>query len=203
MTITIREIFDNLPEWDERRPNMENLCEALSIPYDWELEDLEEPFKVYEIAPWYCTDTWVGMRAVTIYDMPLAITFQSARKNDDEWRFVSNDMANRARATLTLKPRDVDLLDMNELVPLVYHVEYGAQLLSYTGTVEGRPAKVIKTFCYGGPALEETKDRPARAVAINKMSNIVVRFEDGEEQEIACRLFDIPLRLKKQLAVTA
>lgn len=204
MTITIREIFDRLPEWEGYECDYSSLCEALGLgslyPDNW--EELNTIFKMYPISPWYCTDTWVGGYAVTFENQPFAFMYQSARKNYQEWSFFSDELVAKARNILAEPMDGVRMLALDTAIDDYYTVNYGAQLLDYSGTVDGRPAEVVAIWDYGR-AFPATKNRPEYRNDSKRMSRILVRFEDGEEQEVECNKLHLPLRIVQPTAVTA
>lgn len=204
MTITIREIFDRLPKWDGYECDYSSLCEALGLghhyPDNW--EELDKIFKMYPVAPWYCTDTWVGGYAVTFEDQPFAFMYQSARKNNQEWSFFSDELVAKARNILAEPMDGVRMLALDTVVNDYYTVNYGSELLDYRGTVDGRPAEVIAKWDYGR-AFPASANRPETRKDIGKMSKILVRFDDGEEQEVECRKLRLPLRIVKSTADVA
>lgn len=58
-------------------------------------DGFETQFKVVRLHTWMCTDTRVGYFAHYYNDELIAITYQSARKSDKVWLWVSNETANR------------------------------------------------------------------------------------------------------------
>lgn len=204
MTITIREIFDRLPEWEGYECDYSSLCETLGLGphYPDNYDELDGLFKMYPISPWYCTDTWVGGYAVTFEGQPFAFMYQSARKNYQEWSFFSDELVEKARSVLAGPVESVRKLSLDTVIDDYYTVNYGSQLLDYSGTVDGRPAKVVAIWDYGR-SFPATETRPEYRNDSKRMSRILVRFDDGEEREVECNQLRLPFRIVQSTAVTA
>lgn len=67
-------------------------------------------------ATWICTDTQVGIAIYCLYQRPVIISFQSARKNDEEMYFLSESDANLVRSFMEgfLVPPDWPVIKMEE-----------------------------------------------------------------------------------------
>jgi hypothetical protein len=68
---------------------------GLSV-YGFEPE-FESRVKKHWLFKWLCTDTHVGLAVYYFDDEPLAVSFQPARKSDEEIKFVSKEIANKLR----------------------------------------------------------------------------------------------------------
>lgn len=160
----------------------------LSALWDWNMsEQLSTHLKGYWVAKWVCTDTWVGLVLWFLDGQPLGTTYKGARKNDYQIEFVSEEAAENLRTLMlhiinTSNKRTVSLIDMNEEVGDYYTVDYGSQLLTIHGTVNGLPATVIKTF----DSYNE----------IDLWRSVVVKTPLGEET-VNLADFHIPLPLKR------
>ncbi len=126
------------PHWVSLAP----LCEALGISEPW-TNDFDDRLKGYFLKKWYCTDTWVGIQAIYLDDFLVAMTYQSARKNDPEVHFVSQATANKLRKVLT-SHEPVKLIPKNEEIEPTYRIDYVNSLLDKEGYYKGKPVTVVR-----------------------------------------------------------
>lgn len=81
--------------------NFDVLGENLGLEYH-EYSDKDgsknDKLRRYFLAPWLCTDTWVGIR-VYFFDNEFAcVTYQDARKSSEEVRgWISKEMADKVK----------------------------------------------------------------------------------------------------------
>ena len=132
-------------------------------------KSIAQRLKYVFLAKWLCTDTWVGMRVYFLDDLPVAVTMQTARKNDEEVEFISASDAERMQRFLlelsqTEQP-SFKLCKLDEDIGENYTVAYGSQLLTKEGLYQGFPAKVQRTY-------DSMKD-------IDKWSVIEISYVDG------------------------
>lgn len=187
--MTLKEIIygvekpDN-PEWC----NLESILSEFEM-YSWpEKENTLLTSCFY--AKWYCTDTYVGGRVYFLGERPVAISWQSARKSDEKFTWVSKDAMIKTRDyLLTLFEDqayncDVDDIDMTQEMGIGYPVEYGSQLLTdeviHVPTSEN--VKVVKTW--------------DRMDDIKKWRYIEVEFEDGHTEEVFMDQILVPYNVK-------
>jgi hypothetical protein len=113
-------------------PNWEDLCAALDIQnYGFYSEDPR--LRAYHVVTWYCTDSYVGMRAYFLDDEFIGISEQIGRKYNQEFKFVSKDAADKTRDYVLslMKPKysEPNLLDLEEEVSGYYSIGYPSQIL--------------------------------------------------------------------------
>lgn len=106
--------------------------------------------KKHWIYNWYCTDTYVGLAAYYMDGEPVAVSFQSGRKSDEEIEFVSKEAATKVREFIVtlLEPEEPSypVANLDEELPDTYTVSYGEQLLTDTGRYQGQEVKVVHTY---------------------------------------------------------
>lgn len=80
---------------------MDELCELFGLnEYNLFLDYNNNPFKQYWIAPWYCTDTYVGHSALYVHDTFVAIMTQQSRKDNREFYWVGKEEIKLTKTTL-------------------------------------------------------------------------------------------------------
>lgn len=107
--------------------NMEDFRYEFDIHtcYDYDADrEFEKRVKKYWIHSWNCTDTWVGLAAYFFDDELVAVSYQSARKDDETFDWVSKEAAIKLRdfiVELNSPARDYKIVnldeDMSGLVP--------------------------------------------------------------------------------------
>jgi hypothetical protein len=118
---------------------------------------VEKGFYICPIAQWLCTDTWVGYEAVFFKDQPLAITYQSARKNNTKyfWIVPINEVRNLVMKHIdaeidTVSISQIGLDDDISMVPGLkengIHVVYSGQVVNSQVIFNGRLVDVVKKY---------------------------------------------------------
>jgi hypothetical protein len=146
---------------------------------------------------WYCTDTWVGMRVFVFDREVVAFSMQTARKNDEEFEFVSKEAYDKVKdfiRSFTNEPEDeVPLIDPEEKVldSEYYKIEYEGQLIRHTfhhtaildgETVTVPPKKILIDF--------------KKYHILNNKVNII--HNDGREEEVDVDRLKFPVMCLKK-----
>ena len=87
----------------------------------------------YYLSHWYCTDTWVGMKVYFFDDEPICVSYQPARKDDEEFSWISKESFNKVKdfyISLYRDKNNIDLINLEEEYGEGYNIEYSEQLLS-------------------------------------------------------------------------
>lgn len=166
----------------------------LGIEAHWlPTEPISQRLKYVYLVKWYCTDTWVGTKVYFLDDIPVAISYQSGRKSDEEIDFLSLNDVQRMRDFIfslmqdTEKDDKIMVCDLNKEIAEYYQVDYGSQLLTKEGFYQGRHAQVVQTW-------DGYKD-------INSWRKIRIEYKNEHgntlEEIIDLSEFDIPLNLMK------
>lgn len=105
----------------------------------------------YPIKVWYCTDQHVGMYAIYFDGEPVGYSYQSARKNSEEYNWTSSDAAKRVRDYIFSLNRDdskFNIIDGDDELEEEFAV-CGESRLSDDGFYQGNPATalVYYTWC--------------------------------------------------------
>lgn len=160
--------------------------------------------QVYYLAPWYCTDTWVGADVYYLDDRPLAYSFQSARKSKPVFQYVDRDVHRDAReyvATLVDDVTTVKFIDPEEDFPETYRVGYREQLLTDRGYVDGRAVMYDRVATREWLEANRSKMSsygftfPGADSETYKESIIVIEYADETQEAIDIARFEIPLRI--------
>lgn len=68
--------------------------------YEVDYEVFQSAVKTFWIKKWLCTDTYVGYSVIVLNGEPVAVTRQTARKNDKDVFFLSADHASKMHSWL-------------------------------------------------------------------------------------------------------
>jgi hypothetical protein len=187
MKTTLRKLiseidFNNKEIQDE--PDFSRLGNIFNI-YDLHYSN-DTRLKSYFIRKWYCTDSYVGLKAYFLDGEFIATSWQSGRKMDEEFTFVSKEKALKLKIYLeSLVEEDsgvglIDLFkekDLDEEISNTFKIEYNSQILHRTGLLKGERVEILKKR-YSW----EDKENYFHTVKIKK--------QDGIIEEIDCRELD-------------
>jgi hypothetical protein len=184
----LKDIFKNALKTDANShyPHIEEFSSALGMPHICWDNRFAERVKGYWVAPWYCTDEYVGMAVYFLDDKPLAVSIQTGRKSSAEYEFYSHEAA-KACINFILELQgeteyNYSVANLEEdHKQNIYHVSCGSQLLTDVGYYNGDKVKVVETF----QKMDE----------VSNWSFVVVENETGEKIKISLKEFDIPYRL--------
>ena len=184
-TTTLKKLISEIDfnnKYVEDSPDWETLSSIFNI-YDLSWRE-DTRLKCYFIKKWYCTDSYVGIRAYFLDNEFIAISNQTGRKMDEEFSFVSKEVGLKLKTYLESLVEDqdsnLDIIDedfLNAEIPLTYKIEYNSQILHKQGFLNSEKVEIIKTR-YSW----EEKDKYFHTVEI-KLTN-------GKKQEIDCRELD-------------
>lgn len=140
---------------------------------------------MFFIKKWYCTDSYVGIRAYFLDDEFLAISNQIGRKMDEDFSFVSESLANKLKIyleSLVFQENQfkLDIIDENfldEEIPSTYKIEYNSQILHKEGFLNGEKVKIIKSVY---PWTDKN----------NYFHTVQIELPNGKKQKIDCRELD-------------
>lgn len=152
---------------------------------------IKERLKYAFLTKWLCTDTWVGVRVYFLDGIAVAVTSQTARKNDEEVEFISASDAERMQRFLLelsqVEQPSFSVCNLDEEIGEFYTVAYGSQLLTKEGYYNGFKATVQKEY-------DSMAD-------IKKWSVIEILYNDGQStifKEIPLSEFKIPFNVVKE-----
>jgi len=101
---------------------------------------------------WQCTDTWVGGRVYFLDGEPVCISFQSARKSDENFQWISRELADKVRNYILglVFSEPLDTLEYFEDCELgdSYTVEYADNIIHKTGLLNGVEVEIVKAYQY-------------------------------------------------------
>jgi hypothetical protein len=160
--MTLREIINNLDP--TKRTNWVDLSAFaydLNIQGDWTyyIEEVEGGSRCSSqmFQNWMCTDTPVGGTAYFYDDVLCCVSYQSARKSDEQYYWVSEYMALKVRTYIeSCKPDEepnysiMDIGDLDAEMGMGFHLSYAEQLMSDIVIVKdtGEEVKVTKRYGY-------------------------------------------------------
>jgi hypothetical protein len=169
----------------------EDVIRALKID-GWvrDYTEFDARFKKYWLIVWNCTDTWVGTAIYMLDDKPFAVSNQTARKNDEEFTFLSKDEFTRAHTAmmeLLTAPDEqhIPIATEEELdgeIGMDYSVEFGSQLVSRTAFLDGELVTVVKE--HGNWYIVEKVD-------VQKADGTII-------EKVAVEDLRLPLRVKEE-----
>lgn len=164
-------------------------CQALDINeyLGWD-QRFDDRVKGYALTQWLCTDTHVGMNVYFMDDEPVAISSQTARKNDTDMYFVSSEAAQKVKDfILSLveeqHPFNPSLVDLDEEMGDYYTVNYHSELLTDKGL-------------YGDDEVNVVRRRMDYGEHVDEWSKVDVTLPDGTQERIHLCDFKIPYHLE-------
>ena len=187
MKTTLRKLISEIDLTNkdiQNTPDFSRLGNIFNI-YDLHYSN-DTRLKSYFIRKWYCTDSYVGLKAYFLDGEFIATSWQSGRKMDEEFTFVSKEKALKLKIYLeSLVEEDsgvglIDLFeekDLDEEIPNTFKIEYNSQILHKTGLLKGERVEILKKH-YSW----EDKENYFHTVKIKK--------QDGIIEEIDCRELD-------------
>lgn len=130
--------------------DVEEFASMFNISMSWERK-FGERVKKHWIYNWMCTDTWVGLAAYYMDGEPVAVSFQSARKNSENIEFISKEAGYKVRDFIVslMEPEEAPsfaVADLEEEVGAGYTVSYGEQLLRREAKYQEHDVKVVHTY---------------------------------------------------------
>lgn len=157
------------------------LAEQLGL-YD-ETFDITADFytrvRSYWITKRYDSDTWVGFRALYFDGLPIGTIVCEGRKNGEDFTFISQDAADKLRATFWPRARQVHVLNPDDEIADTYSVHFASELLVKEGLYRGQPVTVVEKYDHGS-------------------SRIRIQDARGYEQGIDASDLQIPLHMEKK-----
>lgn len=169
------EILHSQVDWEE-------LSSVFNI-YNLSWSD-DTRLKAYYIKTWYCTDSWVGIRAYFLDDEFVAISYQSGRKSNEDFGFVSNELALKTKVYLqSLVEEDefkIDILEcLDAEIPNTYKIEYNSQILHKSALLQGEKVEIVKTN-YESEGIHSP----------NYFHTVEVKLPNGDKKEVSCKELD-------------
>jgi hypothetical protein len=149
-------------------------------------DDFDDRMKSYWLVKWYCTDTWVGTRAVFFDDELIGSIEQVGRKYPEEVKFISKEVAQKLREYLLAATMvDFSIIDSDMEINDTYTVAYGSQLLVDNAIYDGRPVTIVDS------SIKRNYND------IDKWHMVTVRDADGNEFEVDVEVLFIPIHTQE------
>jgi hypothetical protein len=136
--LKIRDLIANI---DKSKPDncaIDKIADEFDCRYnlDYDRTATQTNLVSYWLACWYCTDTWVGIRLYFLDGEFVAISHQTARKNDEIFYWASKDLYLRTKKFVESYCYEdecqIQIVDFEEDVTDGYNLSFGGQLLHHT-----------------------------------------------------------------------
>ena len=148
--ITIKEAITRV---DKSEANLDYCSYGVVGEFGYDISEIDRvklgtALKCYWLFPRNSTDTLVGYRAYYFNDEPVAFSFQTGRKEDEEFFWVSFDAFEKVQqfAESCLEERDrhfrCSLMDDSMTIPLEPHVNFPSEICREKAMYDGRPVRV-------------------------------------------------------------
>lgn len=124
--------------------------------HDFDHAGFDARAKEYWLAPWCCTDTWVGLSVLVVDGTAVAVAMQNARRDHKRYAWLTTELRTWTRdLALSFARRPAEhftLANLDEELESHYHVHYGEQLVVDDVLYQGQSAKVVtRSFGYNDP----------------------------------------------------
>lgn len=152
----LKDIINNLDksESNECRSiqwNLETLVQECNLS-SWSVQQEDDNIRLrsYWVSNHYCTDTYVGYRAYFLDDVFVCLSYQSARKSDETFEWVSKEALENVRSfIISLQEEDElslpkEYLDMEEEFGEGYPIQYTGQMLRREVLYKGKLVDVVE-----------------------------------------------------------
>lgn len=152
----LRDIANNIIKNKDKNKSMEGYVDIYNIAEELDLverynDDIFEQnrLKCYFFAPYYSTDSWVGLRMYFLDEEPVCYSSQYGRKCDEEFVWFSIEKAKKVKEyILSFKKDDEETLstiDLDTEVEETYKMEFNEEVLDWNyGLYNGKPFKLIE-----------------------------------------------------------
>jgi hypothetical protein len=179
-TTTLRKLISEINESNKTNPSWERLADIFNI-YDLYWSD-DPRLKCYFIRKWLCTDTYVGARVYFLDNKFICYSIQSARKSDEDFSFLSKELAEKLRnylQSLVEIRYYYELMEEDELDKVIsstFKIQYNSQILHEEAFLNGELVQIIKT-------IYPWNDK-------RYFHTVEVKLPSGENIEVDCRDLD-------------
>lgn len=142
----------------------------------------QERLKAYFIEKWYCTDSFVGLRAYFFDGKFVALSYQGGRKSDEQFQFTSIEDAQILKDYIksligeSEEKLRVGVLDMEHEYDEFYHIEYNSQILHKSAYYNGEKVQIIKSNYQSEGHLSE-----------NYFHSVEIEISKGIKRIVDCR----------------
>lgn len=99
------------------------------------ISDDDEHLKCYFISRWYCTDTYVGLRAYYLDGELVCMSFQSGRRMNEEFTWINNEMKKKTKNYILSLQTDedeneCDFLDLEQEMGFGFQRDFSMEVLA-------------------------------------------------------------------------
>lgn len=142
----------------------------------------DKRLKTYFIKTWYCTDSYVGVRAYFLDGEFVAISEQNGRKSNEDFEFTSKKTAKKVRdylLSLVDEENEVKfsvITDLDKEIEGSYKIEHNSQIRHKTSLLGGERVTILK------------KNYPHNTE--DYFHTVEIQKEDGELLKLDCRELD-------------
>lgn len=150
--VTLNQLIKDINPNLETPPDWEQLGSLFNLPISY---NSDKRLKAYFIQRWFCTDSYVGLRAYFLDKEFVATSWQRGRKLDEEFTFVSKEKCKELYSYISSLIREEEeedgefkFYEPNSLDKETYKdtfkVEYNCQITQKTGLLDGIPVLINK-----------------------------------------------------------
>ena len=140
--------------------------------------DSEERIKSYFYISWLCTDTHVGAKIYFLDDEAVCVSYQSARKADEHFEWISQEAFEKVRNYILnlISTPNVSVVDLEQEVEEYFNVEFSMQMIAKKAIYNGVQVDIIERYHYG-----------------DKCQQTLVKFPNGKKELVTTKGIQIPI----------
>jgi len=152
--MTLKEAIDKIDKTNpknEDSPSWGELFYEVFKTHDSFWSD-DTRLKSYWVKVWYCTDSYVGIKAYFLDEELVCISDKVARKDSEDFEFVSKETFKKVKEYLKSLIQETEeedcicLIDFEQEMGENYTVSYNTQILHKNALYKGEIVEIIKTY---------------------------------------------------------
>lgn len=181
-------------------PNFETIAEVFGISnYSDDYIRWESHVKEHYVAPWYCTDTWVGLSVIFLDGVPVATCWREGRKCDKNIVWISTDtyiaMKDFVLTFMVQKPETIHTVNLDEEFGETYKIDYNSQIIGDKAFYNGDLVTIKKWNWYDINGNSHLNKGPDPTCIKTQMDQVVVDLPNGERKIVEMKELDFPYNL--------
>lgn len=174
----LKEVIEKIDKSKENECWVELTEIASEIGLNDYVYDSEERIKSYFYISWLCTDTQVGAKIYFLDDEAVCVSYQSARKADEYFEWISQEAFEKVRNYILnlISTPNVAIVDLEEKVEEFFSVEFSEQMLTKKAIYNSLPVEIVERYSYG-----------------DKWKQTLIKFSDGKKELVTTKDIQIPI----------
>lgn len=180
--MNILQIIEGVDKSDRNKtePEWGDFAQILGLSHlDYNYDEFTQGLSGYHYAKWLCTDTYVGGTVYFLDGEAVAVSWQSARKSEEDINFLSLEAAEKVRQFMLdigqIDQPEPPVMTAEEMVEDLgpgYKITFGSQVLNKSCRMveNDQPATIIETH--------------HKYDEINRWQDVMVELEDGTKLEV-------------------